>query len=62
MEYREELRSIGERILSETRTELYLAMHFLGPALGSLSPVMGRRTVQDHKHKVKEYRQDCMKF
>ncbi len=44
MEYREELRSIGERILSETRTELYLAMHFLGPALGSLSPVMDLST------------------
>lgn len=44
MEYREELRGIGERILSETRTELYLAMHFLGPALGSLSPVMDLST------------------
>ena len=44
MEYREELRSIGERILSETRTELYLTMHFLGPALGSLSPVMDLST------------------
>lgn len=44
MEYREVLRSIGERILSETRTELYLSMHFLGLALGSLSPVMDLST------------------
>lgn len=44
MEYREVLRNIGERILSETRTELYLSMHFLGPALGSLSPVMDLST------------------
>ncbi len=44
MEYREVLRNIGERILSETRTELYLSMHFLGPALGSLFPVMDLST------------------
>lgn len=28
MSYREELCSIGERILEETRTELYLGMRF----------------------------------
>ena len=44
MEYREVLRNIGERILTETRTELYLSMHFLGPALGNLSPVMDLST------------------
>ncbi len=44
MSYREQLRSIGERILEETRTELYLGMHFMGPALGSLSLVMDLST------------------
>lgn len=44
MNYREQLRSIGERILEETRTELYLGMHFMGPALGSLSLVMDLST------------------
>ncbi len=43
-EYREELDRIGKRILEETRTELFLAMHFLGPALGSLSPAMDLST------------------
>ncbi len=44
MSYREELCSIGERILEETRTELYLGMRFLGPALGSLSLTMDLST------------------
>ncbi len=44
MNYREQLRSIGERILEETRTELYLGMHFMGPALGSLSLAMDLST------------------
>lgn len=44
-EYREELDRIGKRILEQTRTELYLDMHFLGPALGSLDPVMDLSTV-----------------
>lgn len=43
-EYREILRNIGERILTETRDELYVAMRFLGPALGSLEPVMDLTT------------------
>lgn len=43
-EYREILRSIGERILAETRDELYVSMRFLGPALGSLEPVMDLTT------------------
>lgn len=40
VKYREILRNIGERILGETRTELYVAMRFLGPTLGSLDYVM----------------------
>lgn len=43
-EHREELDRIGKRILEETGTELYLSMHFLGPALGSLPPVMDLST------------------
>ena len=42
--YREMLRSIGRRILEESRTELYASMRFLGPALGSLEPVMDLST------------------
>ena len=36
----EALRILGEKILNNTRTQLYLSMHFLGPALGSLSYTM----------------------
>ncbi len=36
MKAREELESLGGRIWNASRTELYLAMHFLGAALGSL--------------------------
>ena len=42
--YREMLRSIGTRILEESRAELYTSMRFLGPALGSLDPVMDLST------------------
>ena len=34
------LKAIGEKLLSSARTELYLAMRFLGPALMSLEPKM----------------------
>lgn len=44
IQYREVLRNIGERILEETRAELYVSMRFLGPALGSLQPVMDLST------------------
>lgn len=37
MKAREELESLGNRIWNASRTELYLAMHFLGAALGSLN-------------------------
>ena len=42
--YREMLRSIGTRILEESRAELYASMHFLGSALGSLDLVMDLST------------------
>jgi len=34
--YKESLDAMGKRILNAARTELYLAMHFCGPALNSL--------------------------
>ena len=42
---REELDNLGKRILSAAKTELYLSMHFLGPALGILSDVMDLSTL-----------------
>ena len=42
---REELDNLGKRILSAAKTELYLSMHFLGPALGILSDVMDLSTM-----------------
>lgn len=44
METRNKLEEMGERILSESRTELYLSMRFMGPALNSLGYRMDLRT------------------
>jgi predicted metal-dependent peptidase len=35
---------MGEKILNESRTELYLSMHYMGPALGSLRYTMDLST------------------
>ncbi|MBQ9064915.1 MAG: metallopeptidase [Blautia sp.] len=45
MEQRDRLDSLGRKILSEVRTELYLDMHFLGPALDALDYVMDLSTL-----------------
>ena len=42
----EELKQIGERILDSSRTELYLSMHFMGEALGSLQTEMDLSTTR----------------
>ena len=36
MKTREQLEATGNKILNSVRTELYLSMRFMGPALGSL--------------------------
>ena len=40
MRHGTDLKSLGEKLLSSARTELYLAMRFLGPVLMSLTPKM----------------------
>lgn len=44
MQQREALEALGNQILAEARTELYLSMRFLGPALDALPPRMDLRT------------------
>lgn len=44
MEQRQKLEAVGRKILQETRTELLLSMHFLGPSLGSLQDLMDLST------------------
>ncbi len=44
MQQRKDLEEIGKRILSETRTELYLSLRFLGPALDALGYQIDLRT------------------
>ena len=44
MQQRKDLEEIGKRILSETRTELYLALRFLGPALDAMGYQIDLRT------------------
>ena len=44
MQQRKDLEAIGNRILNETRTELYLAMRFMGPALDALGYQMDLMT------------------
>ena len=39
MKTREQLEATGNKILNSVRTELYLSMRFMGPALGSLGSV-----------------------
>ncbi len=43
-EAHEALDGMGRKILAAVRTDLYLSMHFLGPSLESLSPVMDLST------------------
>ena len=53
MKSRIELEEFGKRILNETRTELYLSMHFMARALDSLDYVMDlntRRCGTDARH------------
>ena len=44
MSHREDLENTGRKILNQIRTELYLSMHFMGPALGSLQYIMDLST------------------
>lgn len=44
MKTREQLETTGKKILDSVRTELYLSMRYLGPALGSLGFVMDLST------------------
>ena len=44
MKTREQLEETGNKILNSVRTELYLSMRFMGPALGSLGFVMDLST------------------
>ena len=44
MQQRKNLENIGERILGAVRTELFLDMRFLGPALDALGYVMDLST------------------
>ncbi len=41
---REALDQMGKKILNNTRTQLYLSMHFMGPALSSLDYIMDLAT------------------
>lgn len=44
MKTREQLEATGNKILNSVRTELYLSMRFMGPALGSLGFAMDLST------------------
>ena len=44
MKTREQLETVGNKILNQVRTELYLSMRFMGPALGSLGFTMDLST------------------
>lgn len=44
MSHREDLENTGRKILNSTRTDLYLSMHFMGPALGALDYIMDLST------------------
>ncbi len=44
MKQRDQLEEMGEKLLHQSRTELYLAMRFMGPALMSLTPAMDLST------------------
>ncbi len=45
MQQRKDLEDLGKRILNELKTELYLAMRFMGPALDRLEPAMDLSTL-----------------
>lgn len=44
MSHREDLDNTGKKILNSVRTDLYLSMHFMGPALGALDFIMDLST------------------